>query len=68
MLAIKALNILKTELLLFLNPDTILKPNAIDAMLAAVDAFPNAVAFNPRIVSSSGTPFFKRKSHLLPLQ
>jgi len=59
-------NILKTELLLFLNPDTILKPNAIDAMLAAVDAFPNAVAFNPRIVSSSGTPFFKRKSHLLP--
>ena len=59
-------DILKTELILFLNPDTILKPNAINAMLAAVDAFPNAVAFNPRIISSSGTPFFKRKSHLLP--
>ena len=28
--------ILKTELILFLNPDTILKPNAIYAMLAAV--------------------------------
>ena len=59
-------DILKTELILFLNPDTILKPNAINAMLAAVDAFPSAVAFNPRIISSSGTPFFKRKSHLLP--
>ena len=59
-------DILKTELIFFLNPDTILKPNAINAMLAAVDAFPNAVAFNPRIISSSGTPFFKRKSHLLP--
>ena len=59
-------DILKTELILFLNPDTILKPNAIYAMLAAVDPFPSAVAFNPRIISSSGTPFFKRKSHLLP--
>ena len=58
--------ILKTELLLFLNPDAVLEPNAIDAMLTAVDAFPSAVAFNPRIVSSSGTPFFKRNSHLLP--
>ena len=59
-------DILQTELLLFLNPDAVLEPNAIDAMLTAVDAFPSAVAFNPRIVSSSGAPFFKRNSHLLP--
>ena len=59
-------DILKTELLLFLNPDAVLKPNALDALLTAVDLFPDAVAFNPRIISSSGIPFFKRRSPLLP--
>ena len=59
-------DILKTELLLFLNPDAVLKPNALDALLTAVDLFPDAVAFNPRMISSSGIPFFKRRSPLLP--
>ena len=59
-------DILNTEFLLFLNPDTVLKPNALDAFLEAADTFTDAVAFNPRIISSSGTPFFKRSSHLLP--
>ena len=58
--------ILDTELLLFLNPDAFLKPNAIEELLLAADTFPDAVAFNPRIISSSNTPFFKRNSHLLP--
>ena len=59
-------DVLNTELLLFINPDAVLRPNALDELLKAVDSFPEAVAFNPRIISSSGKPFFKRNSHLLP--
>ena len=59
-------DVLNTELVLFLNPDAVLRPNALDELLKAVDAFPEAVAFNPRIISSSGRVFFKRRSHLLP--
>jgi len=58
--------ILNKEFLLFLNPDAVLDPDALDALLKAADTFPSAVAFNPRIILPSGTPFFKRRSHLLP--
>ena len=59
-------DVLNTELLLFINPDAVLRPKALDELLKAVDSFPEAVAFNPRIISSSGKAFFKRNSHLLP--
>jgi GT2 family glycosyltransferase len=54
-----------TPLLLFLNPDTSLAPSAIQHMLQAVENYPDAVAFNPRLVGPSGKPQFKRRSKLI---
>lgn len=56
----------KTEFLLFLNPDSVLDATAIDALVAAADRNPDAVAFNPRISNANGSPYFKRSSRLLP--
>jgi GT2 family glycosyltransferase len=56
----------KTEFLLFLNPDAALMPDTLDRLVAAADCYPAASAFNPRIAESDGTPFFKRKSYLMP--
>lgn len=55
-----------TEFLLFLNPDAALQPGAIDALLAAMDRFPQASAMNPRILEADGSPHFKRRSPLMP--
>jgi N-acetylglucosaminyl-diphospho-decaprenol L-rhamnosyltransferase len=56
-----------TEFLFFLNPDARLEPGALDALLAAADAHPEAVAFNPRIIQGDPPrPFFRRRSDLLP--
>ncbi len=56
----------ETEFLLFLNPDAALEPGCIAALEAAMDRYPKAVALNPRIIAADGSPYFKRRSALLP--
>lgn len=56
----------RTEFLLFLNPDARLDDGAIEALVAAADAHPGAVAYNPAITDGKGRPYFKRGSVLLP--
>lgn len=55
-----------TEFLLFLNPDATLEPGAVHALEAAMDQYATAVAMNPRIIEGDGSPYFKRRSVLLP--
>lgn len=55
-----------TEFILFLNPDTILTPEAIARLEAAMDRHPAASAANPRLTDGAGRPYFKRRSVLLP--
>ncbi|MCP9480874.1 glycosyltransferase family 2 protein [Shimia sp. CNT1-13L.2] len=57
---------LTTEFLLFLNPDAALAPDALERLLEAADAYPDAGAFNPKIASPQGAQLFKRNSHLFP--
>ncbi|MBM4111369.1 MAG: glycosyltransferase family 2 protein [Phycisphaerae bacterium] len=54
------------ELLLFLNPDAILTPGALEQLIAAAERHPEASAMNPRIKEHDGSPFFMRKSYLMP--
>ncbi|HEY9039566.1 MAG TPA: glycosyltransferase family 2 protein [Roseovarius sp.] len=56
----------KTEFMLFLNPDTVLAENTLEALLAAAAQHPNAGAFNPRILDDTGDRVMKRKSDLIP--
>ncbi|MGL4311954.1 MAG: glycosyltransferase family 2 protein [Paracoccaceae bacterium] len=55
-----------TEFLLFLNPDAELGDGALEALVAAARHYPAASAFNPRIAEADGSPYFKRKSHMMP--
>ena len=55
-----------TEFLLFLNPDAELQPDALAALLEATENFPNASAFNPRILDAKGRQSFRRGSKLKP--
>lgn len=55
-----------TPWLLFLNPDARLDDGAVEALLSATERYPTASAFNPRIANSDSTPYFKRRSWLLP--
>lgn len=56
----------QTEFLLFLNPDARLAPDTLELLIAAADAHPDAVGFNPRFEDDAGHPAFKRTCHLLP--
>jgi GT2 family glycosyltransferase len=56
----------RTEFVLFLNPDARLGDGALEALVAAADAHPEAAAFNPAITDGKGRPYFKRGSVLLP--
>jgi len=56
----------KTEFLLFLNPDVEIRPNALQILREAAERYPEASAFNPRILNENGTTRFKRHSNLLP--
>lgn len=56
----------KTEFLLFLNPDAELDRDALTELVLAAGRYPRVSAFNPRISESDGSPYFKRKSHLMP--
>ncbi|WP_280170955.1 glycosyltransferase family 2 protein [Agrobacterium pusense] len=58
----------ETPWILFLNPDASPYPGAIEALLEAATQYPSAVAFNPRICNEDGSPYFKRRSWLLPRQ
>ena len=42
------------ELLLLLNPDTIVPPGAIDTLVAVLDRHPEAAAVGPRLVDANG--------------
>ncbi|MEO0990727.1 MAG: glycosyltransferase family 2 protein, partial [Pseudomonadota bacterium] len=56
----------ETKFLLFLNPDTVPEPKAIDALLSAARTYPKAAAFNPRIFTRTGRQTLKRRSRLIP--
>lgn len=55
-----------TEFLLFLNPDTELEARCVAELEAAMDRHSAASAMNPRISEADGSPYFKRRSVLLP--
>jgi len=44
------------ELILLLNPDTIVRPGALEALIAALDARSDAAVAGPRIVDGDGRP------------
>lgn len=56
----------RAEHVLILNPDLILRPGAARALLAAVEAWPDAGLFAPRIVEPDGRFFFQPRSLLAP--
>jgi N-acetylglucosaminyl-diphospho-decaprenol L-rhamnosyltransferase len=56
----------ETEFLLFLNPDAILANDTLDQLVAAATRYPAAAAMNPRIANADGSPYFKRRSPLMP--
>ncbi|MGN7958277.1 glycosyltransferase family 2 protein [Agrobacterium tumefaciens] len=58
--------IAETPWLLFLNPDARLQDGALLQLLLATQRYRDAAAFNPRISNSDGSPYFKRRSWLLP--
>ncbi|MGU3538311.1 glycosyltransferase [Methylobacterium sp. A54F] len=51
---------------LILNPDVVLRPGAVDALLAAVAAYPDAGLYAPRLVEPDGRYFFQPRSLLAP--
>ncbi len=55
-----------TEFLLFLNPDAELQGDTLDQLVAAMARYPKASAMNPRITEADGSPYFKRRSNLMP--
>jgi len=44
------------ELILLLNPDTVVRPGALEALMAALDARPDAAVAGPRLVDGDGRP------------
>lgn len=55
-----------TPFILFLNPDAVLHEGALSELYSAAQRYPNAVAFNPRFITSDGKSFYKRSSRLMP--
>lgn len=51
---------------LLLNPDVVLRPGAVDALLAAARAWPDAGLFAPRIIEPDGRFFYQPRSLLAP--
>ena len=51
---------------LILNPDVVLRPGAVDALLAAGEAYPDAGLYAPRIVEPGGRFFYQARSYLAP--
>ena len=44
------------ELILLLNPDTVIRPGALETLMAALDARPDAAVAGPRLVDGDGRP------------
>ncbi|MAM94594.1 ABC transporter transmembrane domain-containing protein [Parvibaculum sp.] len=57
----------KREYILFLNPDTVIKDNAIDILLAAADRYPDSAMIGPRLLDQNGKSVWRYKSRLHPL-
>lgn len=51
---------------LILNPDVVLRPGAVDALLAAAQAYPEAALLAPRLVEPDGRLFYQPRSLLAP--
>ena len=51
---------------LFSNPDTLFLPNTVEELMKAVKRYPNASAFNPKIIDRNNNQHFKRRSVLMP--
>ncbi len=45
-----------SELVLLLNPDTVVPPGAIDRMVNALDRHPGVAALGPRLIDGAGNP------------
>jgi GT2 family glycosyltransferase len=56
----------QTPLVLIANPDLVLAPGSIEALLAAAARWPDAAMFAPRILEPSGRVFFQPRSLLSP--
>jgi N-acetylglucosaminyl-diphospho-decaprenol L-rhamnosyltransferase len=56
----------RAERVLILNPDVVLRPGAVDALLAAARAYPDAGLLAPRLVEPDGRVFFQPRSLLSP--
>lgn len=56
----------KTDFLLVVNPDVIVEPGAVAALLHAAGRYPDAGLFAPQIVEPSGRVFFQPRSLLAP--
>lgn len=55
-----------SEFLLVVNPDVVLEPGAVAALVDAARRYPEAGFFAPRIVEPSGRVFFQPRSLLSP--
>ncbi len=55
------------ESILLLNPDTIVRPGALDALLTALDEHPEAAAAGPRLVDAAGRAELSFGRMLAPL-
>ncbi|MFK7751064.1 MAG: glycosyltransferase family 2 protein [Sedimentitalea sp.] len=58
----------KTPFVMFLNPDATAEKGCFEALLKAVQTYPDAAAFNPRTLDGKGRVSLKRRSNLLPKQ
>ena len=56
----------ETEFVLVTNPDIVLDPGAVAALLAAAERYPDAGLLAPRIVEPDGRFFFQPRSLLAP--
>ena len=53
-----------TGLCLIINPDCVLEPGAIAALLLAADHYPDAAMFAPRLIETDGRFFYQNRSML----
>ena len=54
------------EYVLIVNPDVVLRPGAVDALLAAARAWPEAGLLAPRLIEPDGRFFYQARSLLAP--
>lgn len=57
--------IAKHDTIMFLNPDARLEPGALDVLAAAMDKYPQAGAFSPRIMLETGKQRYVNRNKLI---